>query len=91
MSNANQPRILVIANRTASTPMMLDRIAERARAGASFTLLIPPDHGHHDDWSREVALELVDAPQAATWRALTPGMIPSTPCTAPSPTASSTS
>ena len=59
MSNTTQPRILVIANRTASTPMMLDGIAERARAGASFTLLIPPDHGHHDDWSREVALELV--------------------------------
>jgi hypothetical protein len=59
LSDANQPRILVIANRTASTPMMLDRIAERARAGASFTLLIPPDDGHQDDWSREVALELV--------------------------------
>jgi hypothetical protein len=59
MSNAKQPRILVIANRTASTPLMLDTIAERARAGASFTLLIPPDHGQHDDWSREVALELM--------------------------------
>jgi hypothetical protein len=59
LSNAHQPRILVIANRTASTPTMLDNVAERARAGASFTLLIPPDHGHHDDWSREVALELM--------------------------------
>ena len=59
MSNASQPRILVIANRTASTPMMLDRVTERAREGASFTLLIPPDHGHEDDWSREAALDLV--------------------------------
>jgi hypothetical protein len=59
LSSADQPRILVIANRTASTPVMLDRVAERAREGATFTLLIPPDHGHHEDWSREVALELV--------------------------------
>ena len=59
MSNATQPRILVIANRTASTPIMLDTIAERARGGATFTLLIPPDHGRDDDWTREVALELV--------------------------------
>ena len=59
MSTAAQPRILVIANRTASTPVMLDTIAERAQAGASFTLLIPPDHGQNDDWSQELALELV--------------------------------
>ena len=59
MSNADQPRILVIANRTTSTPIMLDRVAERARAGASFTLLIPPDHEQEDDWSQEVAQELV--------------------------------
>ena len=59
MSTASQPRILVIANRTASTPVMLDTIAERAQAGASFTLLIPPDHGQQDDWSQELALELV--------------------------------
>ena len=46
-------RILVIANRTASTPMMLDLVAERARAGARFTVLVPTEHGHHDDWSQE--------------------------------------
>ena len=55
-----EPRILVIANRTSSTPVMLDAIAERARAGASFTLLVPPDEGHPDDWSQEVALEQVE-------------------------------
>ena len=59
MPTTSQPRILVIANRTASTPIMLDTIAERAHTGASFTLLIPPDHGDEDDWSQELALELV--------------------------------
>ena len=54
-----QPRILVIANRTASTPMMLETVAERGRAGATFTLLIPPEHGHDEDWSQEVGLERV--------------------------------
>src|SRR3954471_11648057 len=38
---------------------MLHTVAERARAGATFTLLVPPDHGEHDDWSQEVALDLV--------------------------------
>jgi hypothetical protein len=59
MSSSAGPRILVIANRTASTPTLLDEVAERARAGATFTLLIPPEHGHHEDWSRDDALELV--------------------------------
>src|SRR5690242_15130389 len=54
-----QQRILVIANRTPSTPRLLHEIGERAAAGATFTVLIPPDHGHHSDWSPEVALELV--------------------------------
>src|SRR4051794_41119395 len=59
MPTADEPRILVIANRTASTPAMLTNVTERARAGASFTLLIPPESGDHVDWSQEVALELV--------------------------------
>ena len=52
-------RILVIANRTASTPTMLDVVAERARDGARFTVLVPTEHEHHDDWSQDVALERV--------------------------------
>src|SRR4051794_4877274 len=59
LPNIDQPRILVIANRTASTPTLLDEVAERAGAGATVTLLIPPDHGGHEDWSQEVALKLL--------------------------------
>jgi hypothetical protein len=59
MSTADEPRILVIANRTASTPRLLHEVGERAGSGATFTLLIPPDHGGHSDWSPEVALEMV--------------------------------
>ena len=73
LSSPDQPRILVIANRTASTPVMLDKVAERARAGASFTLLIPPDHGDQNDWSQEVALELVGRAAGGDLASLDPG------------------
>src|SRR3954447_11536079 len=53
-------RILVIANRTASTPRLLDVVADR-RHSARFTLLIPPEHGNHHgpDWTVEEASELL--------------------------------
>jgi len=48
-------RVLVVANRTASTPQLLDEVARR-RDEARFTLLIPPEHGHHDaDWTPDEA------------------------------------
>ena len=54
-------RILVVANRTASTPTLLHQVHESARAGAQFTLLIPPESAHHhgSDWSQEEALRLL--------------------------------
>ena len=54
-------RILVVANRTASTPTLLHQVRESARAGAQFTLLIPPESAHHhgSDWSQEEALRLL--------------------------------
>ena len=73
MPTADEPRILVIANRTASTPRMLDEVTERARAGASFTLLIPPEHAHHDDWSPKVALELMERAAGGDVASLEPG------------------
>jgi uncharacterized membrane-anchored protein len=42
----DQPRILVVANKTDATPALLDAVRERAAAGpASFFMLVPnPDH-----------------------------------------------
>jgi hypothetical protein len=54
-------RILVVANRTASTQLLLDEVGRRAGEGASFTLLIPPEKGadHPLDWTPEVAEQLL--------------------------------
>ena len=46
MSTREKPRVLIVANKTAATPALLDAVRERATAGpASFVLLVPnPDH-----------------------------------------------
>jgi hypothetical protein len=58
---AANTRILVVANRTASTPALLREVRESARAGARFTVLIPPERTHHhgSDWSQEEAQRLL--------------------------------
>ena len=40
-------RVLVVANRTASMPALLAEVEGRARAGASITVLIPPEKSRH--------------------------------------------
>jgi hypothetical protein len=52
-------RILIVANRTASTPALLDRVRARAHEGATFILLIPPETGDAVDWSSADACRLI--------------------------------
>ena len=60
MAEATAQRTLVVANRTASTPMLLKEVARRSGAGASFALLIPPEKSSDAaDWTPEDARRLV--------------------------------
>lgn len=51
-------RVLVVANLTASTPALLAEVGAQARAGASFTVLIPPEEAD-PDWTDEEATRLL--------------------------------
>lgn len=58
MESATPRRTLVVANRTAATPLLLDEITRRARERpTSFVLLIPDvPAGKRADWTMEDAL-----------------------------------
>jgi hypothetical protein len=61
MSTESAPRILVVANRTASTPARLGEVQRRAKEGARFGLLIPPVHPDDpSDWSADDACALLE-------------------------------
>jgi hypothetical protein len=60
MSDAQTQRLLVVANRTACAPHLLEEVERRAHADATFLLIVPPErHPDAPDWTPDEALKLV--------------------------------
>jgi hypothetical protein len=66
-------RTLIVANRTAATPLLLEEVKRRAaERETTFSLLIPSaDSKKHADWTMESAVELLSRAAGSQVNALT--------------------
>jgi len=75
MESSPRRRILIVANRTAATPTLLDEVRRLAtERPSSFSLLIPDaPSSEHTDWTLELALPLLERAARSRIEGLTGG------------------
>ena len=75
MESSQSRRVLIVANRTATTPTLLDAVERLARERPTDFSLLSPDapKSEHTDWTMELALPLLERAAGSPLEGLTGG------------------
>lgn len=73
MESSQSRRVLIVANRTATTPTLLDAVKRVARERPTDFSLLSPDapKSEHTDWTMELALPLLERAAGSPLEGLT--------------------